>query len=80
MPDSRDLSCTAKLVRVVLDNCGPLSASEVADEARLDVAAAREGLEELEARGHAESVCGVCSTREDVYELRDSSQPESTSA
>jgi predicted ArsR family transcriptional regulator len=80
MSEPCDLSCTAKLVRVVLDNCGPLSASEVAAEARIDADAARAALEELAAADRAESVCGVCTTREDVYELRDSSSPESSSA
>jgi len=63
------LSCTAKLVRVVLTNRGPLSASEVAEEGRISANEAREGLEELARVGEAESVCGVCSTREEVYAL-----------
>jgi len=71
MSESRDLSCTAKLVRVVLDNCGPLSPSEVADEACIDPAAAEDALAELESQGRVASVCGVCSTRETVYELRE---------
>ena len=71
MSESRDLSCTAKLVRVVLDNCGPLSPSEVAEEACIDRAAASEALAELESEGRVTSVCGVCSTRETVYELQE---------
>jgi len=63
------LSCHAKLVRVVLDNRGPLSAAEVAAEARIDDDEARRALGELESRGFAECVCGVCATREEVYEL-----------
>ncbi|MFB6136575.1 MAG: hypothetical protein ABEJ04_07425 [Halobacteriaceae archaeon] len=66
-----DLSCRAKLARVVLDNCGPLSPREVASEARLSVAEARDGLEELRERDLAATVCGVCETREEVYELTD---------
>ncbi|MFB6105692.1 MAG: hypothetical protein ABEJ70_01835 [Halobacteriaceae archaeon] len=67
----RDLSCTAKLACVVLDNRGPLSAREFAEEAHLGVAEAREALRELEGRDLAESVCGVCHSREEVYALTD---------
>lgn len=69
MRDLGDLSCTAKLARVVLDNQGPLSPTEIAAEARLSEPSARDGVRELVDRGLAESVCGVCSTREEVYAL-----------
>ncbi|MFB6120962.1 MAG: hypothetical protein ABEJ68_07610 [Halobacteriaceae archaeon] len=71
MSESSDLSCTAKLVRVVLANCGPLSPSEVAEEACIDRGAASQALAELEDRGRVASVCGVCSTKETVYELQE---------
>ena len=72
-----DLSAAAKLVRVVLANCGPLSASEVAEEAYLSPDRARAGIDELEAREVAEPVCGVCEAREEVYALVDRPhQPE----
>jgi hypothetical protein len=67
--DRRELSCAAKLARVVLANCGPLSPSEVADEAYVTPGEAREGLAELERLGVAEPVCGVCEAREEVYAL-----------
>ena len=70
------LSCAAKLARVVLDNCGPLSARELSEEARMSEADARDALAELAAEGYAESVCGVCSTKEEVYALTDSEPPE----
>jgi len=69
MESSEELSCRAKLARVVLDNRGPLSASEVAAEARISTTEAREALSELAAEGLAESVCGVATTREEVYQL-----------
>ena len=71
--DRRELSSAAKLVRVVLENCGPLSPSEVAEEAYLSADAARAGLAELERRGAAEPVCGVRAAREEVYALVDRS-------
>lgn len=71
MTESGDLSCTAKLVRVVLSNCGPLSPSEVAAEACISEADAADALAELVETDRVESVCGVCSTRETVYELRE---------
>jgi predicted ArsR family transcriptional regulator len=71
-----DLSCTAKLARVVLANRGPLSPSEVASEARISAEEAREGLAELAAEGLAESVCGVAATREEVYQLTKASPEE----
>jgi DNA-binding transcriptional regulator GbsR (MarR family) len=63
------LSCEAKLARVVLDNRGPLSPDEVAEEARLSREAAAAALEELAAADLAESVCGLCESKETVYEL-----------
>lgn len=67
----RELSCAAKLARVVLANCGPLAPSEVADEAYVSHARAHTGLVELESQGLAEPVCGVCTAREEVYALTD---------
>lgn len=65
----RALSADAKLLRVVLDNCGPLAAPEAAEEAYLSVERARAALAELVEAGVAEPVCGVCEAREDVYAL-----------
>ena len=79
MADAADgeLSCAAKLAKVVLTNCGPLSPSEVAEEAYVSIERARNGLDELEARGVAEPVCGVCEAKEEVYALLDGPrQPE----
>ena len=67
----RALSHDAKLLRVVLDNCGPLAPPEAAEEAYLPVERARAAVAELEARGLAEPVCGVCGEREEVYALVD---------
>jgi len=72
------LSCTAKLVRVVLENQGPLSPAEVAAEARLSVGDAEAAVGELVEGGLAECVCGVCSTQEQVYALTDEARPEET--
>lgn len=69
----RDLSCSAKLARVVLQNCGPLSPAEVAREAYLSPEQAEAGIRELEARGYAKPVCGVCKNREVVYALTEAS-------
>lgn len=69
--DLHDLSSAAKLARVVLANCGPLSPSEVAEEAYVSAARAEEGLVELEELGVAKPVCGVCEAKEEVYELVD---------
>lgn len=75
--DGTELSCAAKLARVVLANCGPLSPSEVADEAYVSPDEARAGLEELDRCGVAEPVCGVCEAKEEVYALVDGPhQPE----
>lgn len=66
------LTCSAKLARVVLENCGPLSPSEVAAEAYISPDRARAGLIELRDEGFAEPVCGVCEDKEEVYALTDS--------
>lgn len=66
---ARRLSCSAKLARVVLENCGPLSPSEVAAEAHLSPADAADAVAELVDADLAVPVCGVCDTREQVYEL-----------
>lgn len=71
MSESGTLSCAAKLARVVLDNCGPLSPAEVAEEARLSEAAASEALAELADAGLAECVCGLCESKQQVYALAD---------
>ena len=71
MSQSQPLSCAAKLARVVLDNCGPLSPAEVADEGRLSESEAREALEELDDAGLADCVCGLCPTKQEVYALTD---------
>ncbi|MFB6271115.1 MAG: hypothetical protein ABEH83_14320 [Halobacterium sp.] len=69
MSESDALSCAAKLARVVLDNCGPLSPAEVAEEARLSEADAADALAELEDAGLVECVCGLCDSKEQVYAL-----------
>ena len=69
MSESRPLSCAAKLARVVLDNCGPLSPEEVAEEGRLSEAEAEDALAELANAGVAECVCGLCESRQQVYAL-----------
>ncbi len=69
-----DLTCSAKLARVVLENCGPLSPSEVAEEAYLSPADARKGLLELADNDLAKPVCGVCANQEEVYELTETDQ------
>lgn len=72
MSESDALSCAAKLARVVLDNCGPLSPTEVAEEARLSEADAEDALAELADAGLAECVCGLCESKEQVFALTDS--------
>jgi hypothetical protein len=72
MSESEALSCAAKLARVVLDNCGPLSPAEVAEEARLSEADAEDALAELADAGLAECVCGLCESKERVFALTDS--------
>lgn len=71
MSQPQALSCAAKLARVVLDNCGPLSPAEVADEARLSADEAQDALAELDDEGLATRVCGLCESREEVYALTD---------
>ncbi|MFB6072733.1 MAG: hypothetical protein ABEJ88_07180 [Halobacterium sp.] len=71
MSHSQPLSCAAKLARVVLDNCGPLSPAEVAEEARLSEDDARDALAELVDAGVAETVCGLCESKQEVYALTD---------
>jgi hypothetical protein len=66
-----ELSCAAKLARVVLDNCGPLSPAEVAEEARLSEADASDALAELNEAGVVDCVCGLCESKEEVYALAD---------
>lgn len=68
------LTADAKLVRVVLDNCGPLAAPEAAEEAYLTVERARGALAELVDSGLAEPVCGMCEAREDVYALTEAGE------
>lgn len=64
-----ELSCHGKLVRVVLENRGPLSPREVAMEGHMSTAEARDALEEMAELGIVTSVCGLCESREEVYEL-----------
>lgn len=82
MEDARreELSCSAKLARVVLENCGPLAPSEMAGEAYLTEQEAGDGLEELADIGLAEPVCGVCEEREQVYALTETDEATETSA
>lgn len=70
----RELSADAKLVRVVLDNCGPLAAPEAAEEAYLCVERARAGLSELASAGLAEPVCGMYEEREEVFALTEAGE------
>jgi hypothetical protein len=76
----RELSADAKLVRVVLDNCGPLAAPEAAQEAYLCVERARSGLAELASAGLVEPVCGMCEEREEVYALTETGERAGSSA
>lgn len=76
----RELSADAKLARVVLDNCGPLSPPEVAEEAYLSDERARAALATLVEAGMAEPVCGVCEEREEVYALTDDGAPDGSAA
>lgn len=71
------LSCRAKLVRVVLDNRGPLSPAEVAAESHLSTAEAQEALQEMTAEGIAECVCGLRETREELYDLTEAGREHS---
>lgn len=75
--DGNELTCAAKLVHVVLANCGPLCPSEIAEEAYISADEAESGLDELERRSMVEPVCGVCEAKEEVYALIDGAdQPE----
>lgn len=76
----RELSCDAKLARVVLANCGPLSPSEIAKEAYLSEDRAHKGLNELAECGLAEPVCGVRADREEVYGLTETGKATDPSA
>lgn len=69
-----ELSCAAKLAHVVLDNCGPLSPAEVAEEARLSEGDASDALAELQDAGEIDCVCGLCESKEEVYALADASE------
>ena len=71
----RELSADAKLVRVVLENCGPLAPPEAAGEAYLSDERARAAMAELAERGLVEAVCGMCDEREEVYALVDAEEP-----
>ena len=73
------LSCEAKLASIVLDNRGPLTPLELAAEGRLTQTEALDALGELESLGLARTVCGLCETREEVYELVDD-EPESNTS
>ncbi|MDY6817817.1 MAG: hypothetical protein SVG88_04070 [Halobacteriales archaeon] len=77
---ARELSCDAKLARVVLANCGPLSPSEIAQEAYLSTERAKSGVEELTDAGLAEPVCGVCKRREEVFALTETAKEQEAEA
>jgi DNA-binding MarR family transcriptional regulator len=70
------LSCHAKLVRVVLENQGPLSPGEVAMEGHLSTGEARSALEEMRELGLVETVCGLRESREEVYELTEAGREQ----
>ena len=63
------LSCTGKLARVVLDNRGPLTPSEIAAEANISVPEAQEAIDDLVSAGFVEPICGIRGRREEVYTL-----------
>lgn len=69
MCDLGELSCTGKLVRVVLDNRGPLSPTEIADEANIATDEAITAIEQLESADFARPVCGLCESQEEVFTL-----------
>jgi hypothetical protein len=71
----RDLSCAAKIARVVLENRGPLAPSEIAEEAYVSTERAREGVADLESAGLAEPVCGMCAEKEEVFALTETAEP-----
>jgi hypothetical protein len=70
-----DLSCAAKIARVVLEHCGPLSPSEIAREAYISRERAETGVEDLREAGVVEPVCGMCEEREMVFALTESVEP-----
>jgi len=74
MCDTGVLSCTGKLARVVLDNRGPLSPSEIADEAHISGPEARKAVRELQSVGFVEPVCGLCESQEEVYTLTETGE------
>jgi DNA-binding transcriptional regulator GbsR (MarR family) len=71
----RELSCAAKIARVVLENCGPLSPSEIAEEAYISRERAESGVEDLREVGFVKPVCGMCDDREMVFALSGSAEP-----
>ncbi|MFB6227616.1 MAG: hypothetical protein ABEH88_03370 [Halobacteriales archaeon] len=71
----RDLSCAAKIARVVLENCGPLSPSEIAQEAYISRERAESGIDDLQSVGLVEPVCGVCDGKEVVFALTEPADP-----
>lgn len=71
----RDLSCAAKIARVVLENRGPLAPSEIAAEAYVSTERAHKGVEHLKSAGLAEPVCGVCAEKEEVFALTEPAEP-----
>ncbi|MFB6253010.1 MAG: hypothetical protein ABEI06_00200 [Halobacteriaceae archaeon] len=64
------LSSQAKLVRVVLDNCGPLSPPEIAQEAHITEQSAKQALRELEDANEVKCVCGMAKSKEEIYALQ----------
>jgi len=70
-----DLSCAAKIARVVLENRGPLAPSEIAEEAYVSTERARKGVEDLESAGFAKPVCGMCAEKEEVFALTGTVEP-----
>lgn len=71
----RDLSCAAKIARVVLEHRGPLSPSEIAQEAYISRERAETGIDDLRSEGLVEPVCGVCDGKEEVFALTESTEP-----
>lgn len=69
MCDTGQLSCEAKLARVILDNRGPLAPAELAAEGNLSRESARAAIEELQSAGMAQAVCGLRETKEEVVAL-----------
>lgn len=70
-----ELSCAAKIARVVLENRGPLAPSEIADEAYISAERAETGIKELASAGYVQPVCGMCEGKEEVYALSESVNP-----